>query len=155
DIEVDGGEVRFRPKPDAPTTQYVVAIYDSEGTLRAQAGGDGRQTPVLPEPVTLEWAARQGLAPFSVPAEEGGAPFRASVDTYPIEGVGSLFTQLVALPTASINSTVAAFTGIYSILALIILVASAFLTRWLVTLTFRSLGEVETTAMSIAHGDFS
>jgi len=155
DIEVDGGEVRFRPKPDAPTTQYVVAIYDSEGTLRAEAGGDGRQTPVLPEPVTLEWAARQGLAPFAVEAEEGGAPFHASVDTYPIEGVGSLFTQLVALPTASINSTVAAFTGIYSILALIILVASAFLTRWLVTLTFRSLGEVETTAMSIAHGDFS
>ncbi len=155
DIEVDGGEVRFRAKPDAPTTQYVVAIYDSEGTLRADAGGDGRQTPVLPEPVTLEWAARQGLAPFTVAAEEGGAPFRASVDTYPIEGVGSLFTQLVALPTAPINSTVAAFTGIYSILALIILVASAFLTRWLVTLTFRSLGQVETTAMSIAHGDFS
>lgn len=155
DIEVDGGEVRFRAKSDAPTTQYVVAIYDSEGRLRADAGGDGRQTPVLPEPVTLEWAARQGLAPFTVPAEEGGAPFHASVDTYPIEGVGSLFTQLVALPTAPINSTVAAFTGIYTILALIILVASAFLTRWLVTLTFRSLGQVETTAMSIAHGDFS
>ncbi|NYE19576.1 sensor histidine kinase [Microbacterium immunditiarum] len=155
DIEVDGGEVRFRAKSDAPATQYVVAIYDSDGTLRADAGGDGRQTPVLPEPVTLEWAAKQGLAPFTMPAEEGGAPFRASVDTYPIEGVGSLFTQLVALPTAPINSTVAAFTGIYSILAVIILVASAFLTRWLVTLTFRSLGGVETTAMSIAHGDFS
>ena len=33
--------------------------------------------------------------------------------------------------------------------------AGALLTRWLVTLTFRSLGQVESTAMSIAAGDFS
>ena len=38
---------------------------------------------------------------------------------------------------------------------MIILIASAFLTRWLVTLTFRSLGQVESTAMAIAAGDFS
>ena len=38
---------------------------------------------------------------------------------------------------------------------MIILIASAFLTRWLVTLTFRSLGQVESTAMAISAGDFS
>ncbi len=50
---------------------------------------------------------------------------------------------------------VAQYIGIYSFLAMIILVASAFLTRWLVTLTFRSLGQVESTAMAISAGDFS
>ncbi|MEZ3161660.1 ATP-binding protein [Microbacterium sp. BWT-B31] len=154
DIEVQNGQATFSAKPDAPNTQYFVAIYDAEGSLRVKAGGDGRQTPVFRETFTPADQTRRGTEPFWLPAEGGGAPFRASADTYPIDGVSSLFTQVVALPTASINSTVAAFSGIYTVLAIIIVVASAFLTRWLVTLTFRSLGEVETTATAIAQGDF-
>ena len=74
---------------------------------------------------------------------------------YPIEGVTeNLYTQLVALPIAPINQVVTSFLGIYGILALITIVAGALLTRWLVTLTFRSLGQVESTAMTIAAGDF-
>ena len=40
DIEVVGGQATFSEKPDAPNTQYFVAIYDSAGELRASAGGD-------------------------------------------------------------------------------------------------------------------
>ncbi len=67
-------------------------------------------------------------------------------------GAGILYTQLVALPLASTYQVVAQYIGIYSLLAVIILIASAFLTRWLVTLTFRSLGQVESTAMAIVGG---
>ncbi len=40
-------------------------------------------------------------------------------------------------------------------MALVTVIASAFLVRWIVTLTFRSLGQVESTAQEIAAGDFS
>jgi two-component system OmpR family sensor kinase len=132
-----------------------VAIYDSLGNLRAQAGGDGDQTPAFPPTFTLEQTQTLGVTPFSIPSEDGGASFHASVDYYPIDGVGDLFTQMVALPLAPINQVVAQYIGIYSLLAVIILIVSAFITRWLVTLTFRSLGQVESTAMVIAAGDFS
>ena len=156
DIDVDGGVVSFKPNPDAPDTQYFVAIYDSQGKLRAQGGGgDDDPKPSLPEPIQLEFTAIQGLTPFAIPSEDGGAGFHASVDYYEIEGVGEGFTQMVALPLAPINTVVASYVGIYTILAVLILVGAAFLTRLLVTLTFRSLGQVESTADAIAGGDFS
>src|SRR3546814_10562829 len=61
---------------------------------------------------------------------------------------------MVVVPLAPTERVVATYIGIYSILALLIIVASALLTRLLVTLTFRGLGQVEATAMSIAGGDF-
>ncbi len=155
DISVDGSEVTFRPKADAPDTQYFVAIYDSQGTLRAQAGGDGDRMPAFPETFLPQQTTEKGLTPFLIPGEDGSSSFHASVDIYPVEGVGELFTQMVALPLASVNQIVANYIGIYSILALIIIIGGALLTRWLVTLTFRSLGQVESTAMAIAAGDFS
>src|SRR3546814_12001209 len=60
---------------------------------------------------------------------------------------------MVVVPLAPTERVVATYIGIYSILALLIIVASALLTRLLVTLTFRGLGQVEATAMSIAGGD--
>ncbi len=62
---------------------------------------------------------------------------------------------MVALPLAPINQVVASYIGIYSILALLVVIGSAVITRFLVTLTFRSLGQVESTADAIAAGDFS
>src|SRR3546814_19378371 len=61
---------------------------------------------------------------------------------------------MVVVPLAPTERVVATYIGIYSILALLILIASALLTRWLVTLTFRGLVQVEATAMSIAGGHF-
>lgn len=154
DIGIDG-QVTFRNKSDAPDTQYFVAIYDSQGALRAQAGGDSESAPAFPESFTLEDTQRELITPFSIPSEDGGSNFKASVDYYQIDGVGDLFTQMVALPVAPINQVVASYIGIYSILAILILIGSAVLTRFLVTLTFRSLGQVESTADAIAAGDFS
>ena len=45
----------------------------------------------------------------------------------------------MAVPLASVNRTIANYIGIYSILALVVLIAGAFATRFLVTLTFRTL----------------
>jgi two-component system OmpR family sensor kinase len=155
DIEVVGNDVVFSEKPDAADTQYFVALYDSQGTLRAWAGGDSETRPDWPETYTLEQAARQGITPFTIPAEGAEGDFHASVAAYPIEGVSELFTQMVALPLSSITSVVASYLVIYTILALLIIVGGAVLTRFLVTLTFRSLGQVESTADAIAAGDFS
>jgi two-component system OmpR family sensor kinase len=150
-----GGEVVATVKQDAAPTDYVVALYGPDGEFIIQAGGDGEHTPDLPETQTLERTASQGVTPFFVPSVEGGSGFHASVDTYQIPGRSELFTQMLALPLAPINEVVATFLSIYGILAFITIVAGALLTRWLVTLTFRSLGQVESTAEAIAAGDFS
>ena len=155
DIVLTTGGVEFDEKEDVPSTTYFVAIYGPDGTLRASAGGAGAPQPVFPAEITLQSAAVTGTTPFTIPSSEGGPDYRASVDTYQVEDVSDLFTQLVALPLAPTNQVVAQYIGIYTILAVIILIASAFATRWLVTLTFRSLGQVESTAMAIATGDFS
>ncbi|MET0828956.1 MAG: HAMP domain-containing sensor histidine kinase [Microbacterium sp.] len=155
EISISGADVEFDEREDVPSTTYFVAIYGPDGTLRASAGGAGAPAPVFPAEITLQSVAVTGTAPFTIPNSEGGPDYRASVDTYQVDGVSDLFTQLVALPLASANQVVAQYIGIYTVLAVIILIASAFATRWLVTLTFRSLGQVESTAMAIATGDFS
>ncbi len=157
DIEIVGGQVVFSEKEDAAPTDYYVALYAPDGSLAFTAGGnDPENVPEFPEPITPQWATTQGVEPFSVPSEGGGSGFRASVAVFLVEGVtDNLYTQLVALPIAPINQIVTSYLGIYGILAFITIVAGALLTRWLVTLTFRSLGQVESTAMSIASGDFS
>ncbi|WP_076681236.1 HAMP domain-containing sensor histidine kinase [Microbacterium sp. RU33B] len=157
DIEVDeSGQPDFRVKQNVAPSDTWVAMYDRNGALVITAGGnDDSRAPVFPEVFTPEKTATQGTSTFSLPSTDGGSGFRAAVDIYPIEDVGDFYTQLIARPVAPINQVVGTFLGIYGILALITVVGGALLTRWLVTLTFRSLGQVETTAMAIAAGDFS
>jgi two-component system, OmpR family, sensor kinase len=155
DIQITTGGVTFEEKDQIASTTYFVAIYDKDGALRAYAGGAGAPTPAFPDEISPAFATVQGTQPFTIASSEGGPDYRASVDTYLVDGVSDLFTQLVALPLAPTNRIVTQYIGIYTILAVIILIASAFATRWLVTLTFRSLGQVESTAMAIAAGDFS
>ncbi len=155
-ITVTEGGMSFTENTDAPDTQYFVALYDSAGTLRGTGGGDRDQAPAFPDVFTPQQTAEKGLTPFPIPSDEGTGLFHASVDTYLIEdGTGELFTQMVALPIAPINQVVASYVAIYSILAVLIVAAGAVATRYLVTLTFRSLGQVESTADAIAAGDFS
>lgn len=157
DISVgEDGEPTFEVKQDAAPTDYYVALYAPDGSLEVWAGGsDSARVPEFPETITPAWAQIQGVEPFSIPSQDGGSGFRASVGVFLVTGVPeNLYTQLVALPVAPINEVVTSFLGIYTVLALITIVAGALLTRWLVTLTFRSLGQVESTAMTIAAGDF-
>ncbi|MFH8249440.1 ATP-binding protein [Microbacterium sp. B2969] len=155
DTTVEGGQATFTAKPDA-ATDYFVAIYGPDGALQITAGGDDNAPkPQFPATLTLQHTQERGLSPTELSSVDGNQVFHASTDVYQPAGAAALYPQMVAMPLAPINRVVTTYLGIYGVLALITIVAGALLTRWLVTLTFRSLGQVESTAMTIAAGDFS
>ncbi|MEV8266986.1 HAMP domain-containing sensor histidine kinase [Microbacterium sp. NPDC076911] len=155
DIDADGNFQASR-KDQAPATDYFVAVYEpDDGLLEATAGGRGAPPPDFPTTYPLDRAISNELRIVSLISEDGEAEYRATVTLQPY-GNGSLYyTQMVAVPLATVNRTIASFLGIYTVLALMTIIGGALLTRFLVTLTFRSLGEVESTADAIAAGDFS
>lgn len=155
DVTVEDGSVVFTPKENPPDTDYFVAIYDSNGELQAQGGG-GRSTvtPAYPESVRFDNAYVQQEQIFTLEGTPG-TTFHATYVLTQADATNQSFVQLVAVPTAQTERVVATYLGIYALLGLFTLVASAFLVRWVVTLTFRSLGQVERTAEEIAGGDFS
>jgi two-component system OmpR family sensor kinase len=110
---------------------------------------------VFPDTYPVGKALITQLQPFTLENSSGGASYMAMVAPQPIVDPRTLYTQLVALPTAPVTKVLTAYVGIYTLLAFVILIAGALATRWLVTLTFRSLGQVEAAADSIAAGDFS
>ncbi|CAL4860377.1 HAMP domain-containing sensor histidine kinase [Microbacterium sp. MM2322] len=156
-VTLDDGEATFTPIAAAPT-DFSVAVYSGkgEGERLAVAGGDSSLSPPdYPATFSLDQTVLDGTAPFDLTSADGTVRYRASVDTLPIAGSREYYTQLVALPLNDVNRTVANYIGIYTALALFTIVCSAILTRGLVTLAFRGLGQVESTAMTIAKGDFS
>ncbi|MDT3317734.1 HAMP domain-containing sensor histidine kinase [Microbacterium sp. KSW4-11] len=156
-VDLDDGEATFTPIAAAPT-DFAVAVYSGkgDGRLLAVAGGDSSLSPPeFPSTFSLDQTVLNGTAPFDLASADGTVRYRASVDTLPIPGSRDYYTQLVALPLNDVNRTVANYIGIYTALALFTILCSAVLTRGLVTLAFRGLGQVESTAMTIAKGDFS
>lgn len=156
-VTVVDGVPQFEENESAPATQYFVAVYGPDGKLRASAGGNSASEPDFPDTFTLDKTYMRLGTTDVVGAAEGNATFHTAVDFLPpIDGVvDNQYTQMVALPLTSVNQTVATYIGIYTILALLTILGGALLTRGAVTLAFRSLGQVERTAMSIAAGDFS
>ncbi|MGX1703437.1 ATP-binding protein [Microbacterium sp. NPDC055357] len=154
DITLNEGVVDATEKEEVPRTDYHVALYQSldPGELVISAGA-GAPTPAFPADYSLQKAHGEGPAPFELTDPETGTRFVASVVPLELPG-GTFVPQLVAASVAPVNQVVTTFLSIYSILALIVLVIGAFATRWLVTFAFRSLGQVESTAMAIAAGDF-
>ncbi|MFT4051231.1 MAG: HAMP domain-containing sensor histidine kinase [Microbacterium sp.] len=155
DVEVIDGVPHF--SDNGSPAQYVVAVYGPDGTFLASAGGTG-QSPVFPETLTIEQTLSTLGQIIELKAADGTGTFHASADFLaPIDGVGdnANYSQVVALPLSVVNQTVTNYIGIYTLLALVTILAGALATRWLVTLAFRSLGQVEDTAMSIAAGDLS
>jgi two-component system OmpR family sensor kinase len=154
DVTAESGSVTFTHSDNAPETDYFLAIYQADGELVATGGGDSETEPHFPENLPVDKAyATQGQV-FDLTGADGTA-FRATVVVTPAETTGEFFSQLVAIPTTQTERVVATYLGIYTLLALFTVIASAFLVRWVVTLTFRSLGQVERTAEAIAGGDFS
>ncbi len=156
-ITVEDGEATFTPIAAAPT-DFFVAVYSGKGDGErvAVAGGQsGVSPPEFPSSFPLDDTVLYGTTPFDLASADGTIRYRASVDTLPLEGSRDYYTQLVALPLSDVNRTVGNYIGIYTILALFVILCSAVLTRGLVTLAFRGLGQVESTAMTIASGDFS
>nr|WP_242061492.1 HAMP domain-containing sensor histidine kinase [Microbacterium ureisolvens] len=155
-LSADEGTLVAEPVDNAPSVDYFVAVYEpTNGELLRTAGGRGGPAPAFPEHFALDVATAQELQIKTIPSEDGDAEFRASVRVEELGNSGLLYTQMVAVPLATVNRTIASYIGIYSILAILILVGGAVATRYLVTLTFRSLGQVESTADAIAAGDFS
>ncbi|GAA5203047.1 HAMP domain-containing sensor histidine kinase [Microbacterium jejuense] len=155
---VDGG-LSVTPKENPVSVDYFVAIYDparDEDNLLALGGGRaGNPQPAVPQTLTLTDAQTYELDPFELSSADGDAAFLGVKSNQQYQDGGLYYPQLVAVPLAGVNRTIAQYLGIYSILALVILIAGAFATRFLVTLTFRSLGQVESTADAIAAGDLT
>ena len=157
DIGVEDGVLTARAIPGAPLADYFVAIYDRNGELLTTAGGRGgtQPQPQFPDAYPVADAQTNQLNIVTLLSRNGEAEFRATVAVSEYPGGGGLYSEMVALPVSSVNRTIANYIAIYGILAVIIIGVAAALTRFLVTLTFRSLGQVETTADAIAAGDFS
>lgn len=149
--DVDG-VTTYTARAEQPR-DFSFAIYDATGVLRATARGTSGQAPLFPSEYSLAKATANAE---QIPLEMFGADgevFHAAVAVVGSEG-GALRIQLVALPLAPADKIISQYFGIYITIALITILIAALLTRGLVTLTFRRLGQVEATAMSIAAGDF-
>ena len=146
------GVTTYTARAEQPR-DFSFAIYDAMGVLRATARGTSGQAPLFPSEYSLAKATANAE---QIPLEMFGADgevFHAAVAVVGSEG-GALRIQLVALPLAPADKIISQYFGIYITIALITILIAALLTRGLVTLTFRRLGQVEATAMSIAAGDF-
>ncbi|MGF6821819.1 two-component system OmpR family sensor kinase [Microbacterium sp. ZKA21] len=156
DVTSDGnGGLVFTPREDAVRSEAFVAFYDAGGAFIAQAGGpQDAVAPAFPEtyPLTEAKADEETVAPLT--GVDGKTAFRGAVGTK--EGPdGIVYVQYVALPLEEVDRIIGLYFGVYTTVALFTILIAALLTRGLVTLTFRRLGHVETTAMEIASGDFS
>lgn len=153
----DGG-IALTPLDNAPRfVDYTVAIYDAEGELQATAGRRG--SPSYPE-----FPAHFAIDRALVTAEQGtvftlygpnGEEYRATAAPLQSTSSFAIYVQIVALPLESTDRFIVTYFGVYVTVALVTVLVAALLTRGIVTLTFRRLGHVETTAMAIAGGDFS
>lgn len=153
--DVDG-QLAFTQVDNAPQIGSMVVVYGPDGQRVAFYNGTAMKTvPDLPETFTVEQTYSQVDRRIELDEPVSGQRFLARVGLLQVPGYNGIYTQMVIQPLAPTDRIVAAYVGIYGFVALLILIASALLTRALVTLTFRSLGQVETTAMDIAAGDFS
>ncbi|MDP3949941.1 HAMP domain-containing sensor histidine kinase [Microbacterium sp.] len=156
DVELIDGALALSPSENAPrSSDYFFAIYAADGARLAEAGGTAdSERPVFPETMTIAQAhAQEEETAIPLQGEDGGA-FHGSVVVSDGPG-GTLYVQYVALPLEEADSIIATYFGVYTTVALVTILIAALLIRGLVTLTFRRLGQVESTAMLIASGDFS
>jgi len=152
DVTVEDGKTTYTPT-DSPR-DFFVAIYDAEGELQTTTGSSANGAPLFPSTYSLLEAQNNEDQRFTMEGTDGSS-FRAAVARVPGEGDGSLRIQIVAMPLEYADRIIGQYFGIYITVALITILIAALLTRGLVTLTFRRLGQVESTAMSIAAGDFT
>ncbi len=151
----EDGVLSFTPRPGNPRpSDYFIAIYNAEGILKVQAGGPrNAPAPHFPERYPLAQAHADADRIPLVLEGENGVVFHGAVTMK--ESHYGYYVQLVAVPLSEVDRIVATYFGIFTTVALITILIAALLTRGLVTLTFRRLTHVESTAMQIASGDLS
>nr|WP_245325312.1 HAMP domain-containing sensor histidine kinase [Microbacterium amylolyticum] len=153
----DTGAIVISAKNPAPRTEYIVALYHTDGTLIDISGGDQDPalTPVFPTTLTVQDAFLNQDRVFALDTLRGSS-YRASVSPVEVQSgaTSGLYAQLVAQPLTEADSFVRTYIVVFTGMTAITLVLGALVTRWLVTLAFRRLGQVEDTAMRIAEGNF-
>ncbi|GAA4782181.1 hypothetical protein GCM10023351_29360 [Microbacterium gilvum] len=151
------GELMVRAVEPAVVTEFFVAIYDRDGQLLAVAGGDGDdEPPVFPEELPLDKAfTATNHAQVLESADGHGFRGAVSVESVTTDRGEIPYSQVVALPLSTVDGFLRTYIAVFTITSIATVLIAAFLTRGLVTLTFRRFGQVEATAMEIAAGDFS
>lgn len=155
DVETVDGTQRLVMSESAPrSADYSFAVYAADGSFLAQAGGaTGASAPAFHSSLALDQA--HALEGQTIPLSSAdGRDFHGAVAVVPGDD-GTLYTQFVALPLEEADTVISQYLAVYTTVALVTILVAALLTRGLVTLTFRRLGQVESTAMLIASGDFS
>ena len=156
DITIDNGELELSARENAPrSVDFVAAFYDAAGDPLAEVGGSDQASarPVFPTTFSLQKASLLGDQVITLESPDG-SDFHASVSAQEVSA-GNYYVQVVALPLEEADRIVATYFAVYTTVALVTILLAALLIRGLVTLTFRRLTQVESTAMSIAAGDFS
>ena len=151
-VDPDDNKVTISLTDQAAAGDYFVAVYEPGGKLVGNT--PPRRGPEWPDTFKLEETITKGPSPVTLMSAEGDL-YHASAGVLDLQLGGQYYTQVIALPLAPIDRTVATFFGVFTILGLITIAAGALTTRLLVTQTFRPLGQVERAATSISSGDFS
>jgi len=136
---------------------YFVAVYDTGGALIYSGGGAPKTVkPDFPSSYPLARATLEaGRTEPMVLRGADGSEFRAAVAVREDPSTNITYTQMVAVSLDEPDRILATFFGVFTTVALVTIILAALATRGLVTLAFRRLGRVESTAMAIAAGDFS
>lgn len=156
DITINNGELEVSPRENAPrSVDFVAAFYDAAGNPLAEVGAGDEESgrPIFPKTFSLQKASLLSDEIITLESRDG-SDFHASVSAQEVSA-GNYYVQVVALPLEEADRIVATYFAVYTTVALVTILLAALLIRGLVTLTFRRLSQVESTAMSIAAGDFS
>ena len=141
------------------TASFYVALYGSDGRLVQQNWStvSGGKKPDVPKTLTLEQgAACANEGPGWLQSRDGSGSFRSVCAVVQLDATTPTYgTVIIAISTAQLDAALASYLSIFFSFGVIVVIIGAFLTRALVTTTFRPLREVERTAAEIADGDFS
>ncbi|WP_411558054.1 ATP-binding protein [Plantibacter sp. MPB07] len=138
---------------DAPSTLFV-AVYDTNGELRASSGWDESIAPEHPAHLSANDVAASGTQIYTTTNASGTIVYHAVSVPVTLDGFRT-GAAWVAISMQGTDNTIATYLTIFFVLGVLIIVVGALLTRWLVTGTFEPLRQVERTAAAFADGDFS
>ncbi|MFT2815419.1 sensor histidine kinase [Leifsonia sp. A12D58] len=138
---------------DGMSSDYVLALYDQNGTLLSRTSTD--DPPVVSVPMDLASVAERGNKIITLTNSAHDATYHAVSVPFTLNSQGALGSLLIAVSLQPTENTMATYLTIFLGFGLGVVLVGALLTNLLVTTTFAPLREVERTAAAIADGDFS
>jgi two-component system OmpR family sensor kinase len=141
------------------TASFYVVLYGSDGSPIDEnwSSVQNAKKPAVPSTMTLEkGTACANEGPQWLESRDDSDRFRAICAVVQLNSATPTYgTAIIAISTAQLDAALASYLSIFFSFGVIVVIIGAFLTRALVTTTFRPLREVERTAAEIAEGDFS